>query len=108
MTQHTELIAWLRTIRSPYAGASANALEAQAREIAELKAQEAELCTLYGMAEAECKMLRKDAERYAWLREALADRTGNGKSHWFCCIADGRPEELDAAIDEVIFQKGQP
>jgi len=39
MTQHTELIAWLRTIRSPYAGASANALEAQAREIAELKAE---------------------------------------------------------------------
>lgn len=41
----------------------------------------------------------EDAARYQWLRLALADRTNNGKSHWFCSIAAGHPEELDAAID---------
>lgn len=47
------------------------ALEAQAREIADMQQQESELCTLHAMAEAECKRLRaeiealrKDAERY--------------------------------------------
>lgn len=41
----------------------------------------------------------EDAARYQWLRLALADRTNNGKSHWFCSIAAGHPEELDSAID---------
>ena len=44
-------------------------------------------------------IVMEDAARYRWLRLALADRTNNGKSHWFCSIAAGRPEELDAAID---------
>jgi hypothetical protein len=48
----------------------------------------------------------KDAARYRWLRLALADRTNNGKSHWFCSIAAGRPEELDAAIDAARKQGG--
>jgi hypothetical protein len=47
---------------------------------------------------AELEALRKDAERYRWLRSSLADRD-NGKSHHFCSIRAGCPEELDAAID---------
>lgn len=38
----------------------------------------------------------RDAERYRWLRTALAET----KSHWFCSIQRGNPSELDAAIDE--------
>lgn len=49
MSKHEELIAWLRTIRSPYAGAAADALEAQAREI---------------------EGLRKDAERWRFAESA--------------------------------------
>jgi len=45
--------------------------------------------------------LRRDAERYRWLRRALSDRA-NGKSHWFCLIPDGCPEELDAPIDAAL------
>ena len=74
MTQHTDLIERLqllaadmddeqRPTSSSVADAAANALEAQAREIAELKAQEAELCTLYGLAQAECKKLRAELDR---------------------------------------------
>jgi hypothetical protein len=48
----------------------------------------------------------EDAARYRWLRLALADRTNNGKSHWFCSIAAGHPEELDAAIDASRKQGG--
>lgn len=51
---------------------------------------------------------RKDAERYQWLRRALSDRSINGRSHWFCLIAEGHPEELDAAIDAAISHKEQP
>lgn len=47
----------------------------------------------------------EDATRYQWLRLALADRTNNGKSHWFCSIAAGHPEELDAAIDAAMAEK---
>jgi septal ring factor EnvC (AmiA/AmiB activator) len=70
MTQHTDLIERLRDsaatgLDSEAADQAANALEAQAREIAELKAQEAELCTLHGLAEAECKRLRAELERTA-------------------------------------------
>lgn len=68
MTQHTDLIERLRDssatgldLESAYLGAEA--LEAQAREIAELKAQESELCTLYGLAQAECKKLRAELGR---------------------------------------------
>ncbi len=50
-------------------------------------------------ARAPADSVLEDAERYRWLRLALADRTNNGKSHWFCSIAAGHPEELDAAID---------
>lgn len=49
-------------------------------------------------ARAPTDSVLEDAARYRWLRNALADRTDGGKSHWFCSIADGRPEELDAAI----------
>ena len=59
MTQHTDLIERLRWIGDGVANEAATALEAQAREIAELKAQESELCTLYGLAEAECRRLRR-------------------------------------------------
>lgn len=68
MTQHTDLIERLRAssedgLTPDDAYAAANALEAQAREIAELKAQEAELCTLYGLAQAECQKLRAELDR---------------------------------------------
>lgn len=78
MTQHTGLIDRLRyePTASQYLSLAdliaslhedrknaANALEAQAREIAELKAQEAELCTLYGLAQAECQKLRAELDR---------------------------------------------
>ena len=43
--------------------------------------------------------LEADAERYRWLRKALSDRSSKGKSHHFCSIHEGHPEELDAAID---------
>ena len=63
MTQHPELIDQLRQIGVQMVVKAAYALEAQAREIAELKAREAELCTLYGLAEAECKKLRAELDR---------------------------------------------
>jgi len=56
--------------------------------------------------EAEVQALRKDAEWYRWLRRALADRTSNGVSHFICLIAEGRPEELDAAIDAAMNKEG--
>lgn len=74
MTQHTDLIERLRKgqTHDPASGElrdmssvmddAANALESQAREIAELEAQEAELCTLHGLAEAECKRLRTELD----------------------------------------------
>ena len=65
MIQHTDLIERLRCFDRVTCNEAANALEAQAREIAELKAQEAELCTLHGLAEAECKRLRAELERTA-------------------------------------------
>ena len=49
----------------------------------------------------------EDAARYRWLRLVLVDRTNNGKSSWFCSIAAGRPEELDAAIDAARKQGGE-
>lgn len=50
--------------------------------------------------------LVKDAGRYRWLRAALSDRTKAGKSHYFCSISEGCPEELDEAIDAAIEQQG--
>ena len=41
----------------------------------------------------------RDAKRYRWLRHALSDNGPNGKSHWFCSISAGHPEELDSALD---------
>lgn len=55
------------------------------------------ICAKCDEAEIENERLRKNAERYRWLRIALADRTSNGKSHWFCCIQTS--EELDKEID---------
>ena len=55
--------------------------------------------------DAKRKDLERDAGRYRWLRKALADRSKNGRSHHFCSIAEGRPEDLDEAIDAM---KGQP
>lgn len=48
--------------------------------------------------DVECimKSLEKDAERYRWLRLALADRE-EGVSHHFCSVRYS--EELDEAID---------
>lgn len=127
MTQHTDLIERLR--RRGWLARSGtttdihliedeaiNALEAQAREIAELKAQESELCTLYGLAQAECKKLRaeldranKDAGRYAWLRHGDNDEKVlcNGpvaKNYWYL----PRNERLDAAIDAAMKKEAQP
>ena len=71
MTQHTDLIERLRAssrwwfdrnVRNSVDADAIAALEAQAREIAELKAQESELCTLHGLAEAECKRLRTELD----------------------------------------------
>lgn len=45
---------------------------------------------------------QRDAERYRWLREALSDRSMHGRSHHFCSISNGHPEELDEAIDSTI------
>lgn len=70
---------------------AADELERLARENLELQAK---------LEEA-----RKDAERYRWLRHALSDRSRNGRSHHFCSIAEGRPEELDAAIDDAMSQE---
>jgi len=44
----------------------------------------------------------KDAERYRWLRKALSDRSSKGKSHHFCSIDEGHPEELDGEIDSAM------
>lgn len=50
-----------------------------------------------------------DAGRYRWLRTALADRSNQGKSHWFCSIPEGAPSELDSAIDAALatHQQGE-
>ena len=53
--------------------------------------------------------MAEDAERYRWLRFALSDKSKNGKSHHFCSIQRGHPEELDDAIDAAIAaEKGGP
>ena len=61
-------------------------------EVVELKAERDALA-------AKLVPLEADAERYRWLRKALSDRSSKGKSHHFCSIHEGHPEELDAAID---------
>lgn len=131
MTQHTDLIERLRAssedgLTPDDAYAAAEALEAQAREIAELKAQEAELCTLYGLAQAECKKLRaeveglrKDAERYKFLRKChwtdspptYVVTTLEGLKLNAMTYSDDRLDEvLDArvAANSTATQKGQP
>ena len=50
---------------------------------------------------------RKDAERYRWLRAALSDRSAKGRSHHFCSIKEGHPEELDVSIDAAM-QENKP
>ncbi len=55
---------------------------------------------------AENEELEKKAARYDWLRSALSDRGRDGRSHHFCSIAAGHPEELDAAIDVAMQPKG--
>lgn len=96
----------------------AAALESQSREIAALKEQEAQLCTLYGLAEAECKRLRVKAARYDWLRDdADHMRVKKGSPQvcltdkWGCLVGIGqwvypRGAELDDAIDAAIAAKG--
>lgn len=48
---------------------------------------------------AEVEPYKADAERYRWLRLALSDRSMHGRSHHFCSISNGHPEELDQSID---------
>lgn len=121
MTQHTELIerlrsaAWAGPVPCQVCNEAADALEAQAREIAELKAQEAELCTLYGLAQAECKRLRKDAEELAFLGEDLlywVDRAiGKGNANTDIEESYARYEAWQAARREAVAamaMKGQP
>ena len=50
---------------------------------------------------------RNDAERYRWLRAALSDRSAKGRSHHFCSIKEGHPEELDVSIDAAM-QEDKP
>lgn len=79
MTQHTELIERLRTFGAegfPIAEAAANALEAQAREI---------------------EGLRKDAERYQFLRDTCWLDTP--LEHVICLQLNAK---WDRAIDEAI------
>lgn len=87
----------------------ADALESQTREIAALKAQEAELCTLYGIAEAECKRLRKDAERLDWLESSEVMHgfchMGNGDFRHYAHQQKGYPS-VRAVLDAAIAAKG--
>lgn len=58
---------------------------------------------------AECERLRKDAERYAWLRHGDNDEKVlcNGpvaKDYWYL----PRNERLDAAIDTAMKKEGHP
>lgn len=71
MSKHEDLIKTLRASAAamPFDAAvavqyrdAADALEDQAREIADMQQQESELCTLHAMAEAECKKLRAEIE----------------------------------------------
>lgn len=115
MTQHTELIERLRAssedgLTPDDAYAAAEALEAQAREIAELKAQESELCTLYGLAQAECKKLRAEVEG---LRKKAARYDYLTLQHGELCItySDAAPSVIKAAtadrlIDAAIQHEG--
>ena len=61
----------------------------------ELRAERDSLLDRVGKAE-------KDAARYQWLRKALSDRSSKGKSHHFCSIEAGHPEELDREIDSAM------
>lgn len=72
-------------------------LDAALLEIEALKAQESELCTLYGLAQAECKKLRKDAERYQFLRDTCWLDTP--LEHVICLQMNAK---WDRAIDEAI------
>ena len=72
MSKHGELIERLRWVDRPTCNEAADALEAQAREIADMQQQESELCTLHAMAEAECKKLRAEIEA---LKEQMASTT---------------------------------
>lgn len=72
MNKHTELIERLRCFDRVTCNEAADALEAQAREIASMQQQESELCTLHAMAEAECKRLRAEVEGLNAARVAYA------------------------------------
>ncbi|MFN4121316.1 ead/Ea22-like family protein [Acidovorax sp.] len=95
-------------------------IESQSREIADMQQQESELCTLYAMAEAECKKLRAEIDamerQVEILTDALAEsrREGDGwrkdAERYRTFIDCGQPicfmgeeyfgkEALDAAID---------
>jgi hypothetical protein len=81
-------------------------IKAKGAEMARLEreneANERNLCQLtddLAASRRENAELRKDAGRYRWARNALADKE-KGVSHWFFCI--GNSEELDAAIDEAM------
>lgn len=101
-------------------------LDAALLEIEALKSQESELCTLYGLAQAECKKLRaeierlrKDAERYKFLRKChwtdspptYVVTTLEGLKLNAMTYSDDRLDEvLDArvAANSTATQKGQP
>ncbi len=54
---------------------------------------------------ARLRELEVDAVRYRWLRAALSDRSRNGKSHYFCSIPEGCPQQLDADIDKALQEQ---
>lgn len=114
MTQHTDLIERLRCFDRVTCNEAADALESQSREIAALKEQEAELCTLYGLAAAECKRLRVKAARYDWLRDKansvqqtapmVFNAPGDGSLIRWTSALYG--PELDNVLDAAIAAKG--
>ena len=116
LAQREPADAWLLTLRSLLNDliihAQANGLEiARAGDVLESTAQVG--FRLAGILEHAKRFVstppapqdaqtREYAERYTWLRKALADRAKHGVSHWICSIQEGHPEELDEAIDAAI------
>lgn len=50
-------------------------------------------------AETEFERLRRDAERYRWLRSASVDRGNDFPNKWWENLGDSLDDDFDAAID---------
>jgi len=99
----SNLVQRLREIDSEFGftlcATAADRIEALERENEVNERNVSQLIDDLSAARRENAELRKDAERYRWARNALADKE-KGVSHWFFCV--GCSEELDAAIDEAM------